>query len=146
MVIKIKKLSKDGVTPSYGKDGDAGMDLTATRRFYDEYGNVCYGTDICVEIPSGFEGEIRPRSSISKYEMQLINSPGTIDSNYRGEVILKFRMKKGGHSKTNTESMYDVGDRIAQLLIKPAPQFTFKEVDELTETNRGEGGFGSTGA
>jgi dUTP pyrophosphatase len=146
MVIKIKRLTKEGVIPSYSKDGDAGMDLTATKRWYDNYGNICYGTDISIEIPEGYEGEIRPRSSISKYEMHLINSPGTLDSNYRGEVIIKFRMNKGGHNKTNAESMYEVGDRVAQLLIKPAPHFTFEEVDELSETNRGEGGFGSTGS
>jgi dUTP pyrophosphatase len=145
MDVKIKRLSESGVIPAYGKEGDAGMDLVATRMFYDDYGNVCYGTDIAIEIPDGFEGEIRPRSSISKYELMLVNSPGTIDSGYRGEIILKFKTIQGGHSKISHNTMYEVGDRVAQLLIKYAPRFSFSEVDKLSETERGTGGFGSTG-
>lgn len=145
MKVKIKKLHPDAVIPKYAKDGDAGMDLVATSKGYDEFGNIYYGTGLAIEVPKHYEAEIRPRSSISKYELILVNSPGTIDSGYRGEIIVKFRMLTGGHNKTNTESTYGVGDKIAQLLIKPAPEFSFEEVEELSETERGDGGFGHTG-
>ena len=139
MEVKIKKLHKDAVTPRYAKDGDAGLDLTATRVWSDDDGNVCYGTGLAFEIPRGHVGLLFPRSSNAKKDLILSNSVGVLDSNYRGEVMLKFKPQKQGGK------MYEVGERIGQIIIMPYPQIEFKEVEELSETNRGDGGFGSTG-
>jgi dUTP pyrophosphatase len=138
MEVKIKKLHPNAVIPSYAKAGDAGLDLTAVSKDFDEYGNVVYGTGIAVEIPAGFVGLVFPRSSIYKVELSLSNSVGVIDSGYRGEIMFKFR--EHGLHRT-----YEVGERIGQLIIMPYPSIQFKEVDELSETERGEGGYGSTG-
>lgn len=140
MKIKIKKLSPDAVTPSYSVEGDAGLDLTATRTFEDDNYNVCYGTGLSIEIPKGYVGMIFPRSSISKKDLLLTNSVGIIDSGYRGEITFKFSDTGFCGSKT-----YRIGDRIGQLIIMPYPHIEFEEVEELSETERGEGGYGSTG-
>ena len=89
--VKIKKLHKDAVIPRYETVGSVGMDLTATSKEYDEYGNVVFGTGISIQLPDGYYADLRPRSSISKYDLVLANSVGTIDSDYRGELILKFK-------------------------------------------------------
>lgn len=140
MKVNIKKIHKGAVIPSYAKHGDAGMDLTAVSKSYDEHGNVVYGTGLAFEIPFGYVGYVFPRSSNSKKDLLLSNSVGVIDSGYRGEVLLKF---KHVENMTYGEE-YEIGDRIAQLIILPYPQINFIEVDELTETERGQGGFGST--
>lgn len=137
MQVKIKKLHDLVEIPTYAKEGDAGMDLTAVRIEKDAYGNAVIYTGLAVEIPEGFVGLIFPRSSISKYDMHLRNSVGVIDSGYRGEIMLKFSFLEDGN-------LYQMGDKIAQLIIMPYPQITFEEVEELSETERGEGGFGST--
>ena len=148
--VKIKKLHKDAVIPKYETVGSAGMDLTATSKKYDEYGNVVFGTGISIQLPDGYYADLRPRSSISKYDLVLANSVGTIDSDYRGELILKFKptLRKStwnnGVYETDEVKEYEIGDRIAQLVILPYPKVSFVEVDELTETERGNGGFGST--
>ena len=139
MEVKIKRLHKDSVIPCYAKDGDAGLDLTATRVWSDDDGNVCYGTGLAFEIPRGYVGLLFPRSSNAKKDLILSNSVGVLDSNYRGEVMLKFKPQKQGGK------MYEVGERIGQIIIMPYPQIEFIEVEELSETNRGDGGFGSTG-
>ena len=139
MEIKIKKLTESAVLPRYSKEGDAGMDLTATRVWSDDDGNVCYGTGLAFEIPRGYVGLLFPRSSNAKKDLLLANSVGVLDSDFRGEVMLKFKPQKQGGK------MYEVGERVAQVIILPYPYIEFKEVDELSETNRGEGGFGSTG-
>ena len=148
--VKIKKLHKDAVIPKYETVGSVGMDLTATSKEYDEYGNVVFGTGISIQIPDGYYADLRPRSSISKYDLVLANSVGTIDSDYRGELILKFKpaLKKSLHhsgvqSLTDVKE-YNIGDRIAQIVILPYPQVSFLEVEELSSTDRGTGGFGST--
>ena len=82
--VKIKKLHKDAVIPKYETVGSVGMDLTATSKKYDEYGNVVFGTGISIQLPDGYYADLRPRSSISKYDLVLANSVGTIDSAYRG--------------------------------------------------------------
>ncbi|QHJ78562.1 MAG: hypothetical protein [Caudoviricetes sp.] len=138
MKVKIKKLHKDAVIPKYAQKGDAGLDLTATSMNYDDHGNAVYGTGLSIEIPEGHVGYIFPRSSISKKTLALTNSIGVIDSNYRGEIMLKF--------KFNNISIYSIGDRIGQLIIMPIPSIELEEVEELSDTNRGTGGFGSTGA
>lgn len=139
MKVRIKKLHQDGVVPSYAKPGDAGLDLVAVSETWnDDNTMVTYGTGLAVEIPEGYVGLVFPRSSISKTQLELANSVGVIDSGYRGEIMLKFRY--------NSEGMvYDVGDRVGQLIILPYPSIEFEEVEELSSTDRGEGGFGSTG-
>ena len=144
--VKIKKLHKDAVIPKYETFGSVGMDLTAVSKEYDKHGNVVFGTGLAIQIPTGYYADLRPRSSISKYDLVLANSVGTIDSDYRGELILKFKpsMYFGVNRGDDDGVMYDVGDRIAQLVILPYPKVSFVEVDELSDTERGTGGFGST--
>ena len=152
MNVNIKRLHKNAIIPTYAKDGDAGMDLTATSKEVDKYGNASYGTGLAMEIPFGFGGFIYPRSSVSKYNLDLANAVGVIDSGYRGEIICKFKPTPKFNPSVNTyqnsetvgNNTYDVGDRVAQLIIMPLPHITFNEVDELSDTERGEGGFGST--
>jgi dUTP pyrophosphatase len=142
--VKIKKLHPNAVIPSYAKSGDAAMDLYATERGEaDEHGNMVYKTGLALEIPEGYVGLIFPRSSISKTQHMLRNHVGVIDSGYRGEVILKFGwFDQAPRLKDN---IYDKGERIGQLMLIPYPQVEFMEVDELSNSDRGSGGFGSTG-
>jgi len=137
--VKIKKLSEYAVIPTYGKDGDAAMDLTATSREVDAHGNQAYGTGLAMEIPYGYVGLIFPRSSVSKTSLILANSVGIIDAGYRGEIICKFK------PTTSYYHQYRIGDRIAQIMIIPRLEISFIEVDELSNSERGDGGFGSTG-
>ena len=141
--VKIKKLSKDAVIPSYAKHGDAGMDLTATSKEYDDHGNVVYGTSLAFEIPNGYVGLLFPRSSNTKKDLILGNSVGVLDSGYRGEVFLKFK-KTCGFIDNCEGHDYQIGDRIGQIVIIPIPQVSFIEVNELSSSDRGVGGFGST--
>jgi len=138
--VNIKKLHQNAVIPSYSKDGDAGMDLVSTEIISETTEQVTYGTGIALEIPKGYVGLVFPRSSIRKYELELTNSVGVIDSGYRGEIQATFNKVHHG-----LES-YKVGDRIAQIMIIPYPKVVFSEVNDLSSTDRGEGGFGSTGA
>lgn len=139
MKVRIKKMHEAGVIPAYAKPGDAGLDLVAVSETWNDNNTmVTYGTGLAVEIPEGYVGLLFPRSSISKTNLELSNSVGVIDSGYRGEIMFKFRY--------NSEGMvYDVGDRVGQLIILPYPSIEFEEVEELSSTDRGEGGFGSTG-
>ena len=140
MIVKIKKLALNAIIPSYAKEGDAGMDLTAITIENDPNGFFTeYGTGLAMEIPEGHAGFIFPRSSASKTSQIQANCVGVIDSGYRGEI--KVRLKEFG----NPRKLYQVGDRIAQIIILPVPNVIFEEVDELNTTVRGEGGFGSTG-
>jgi dUTP pyrophosphatase len=136
--VKFKKIHPDAITPSYAKDGDAGLDLTAcTMKTVTGTPYIEYGTGIAVEIPQGYVGFVYPRSSVSKLEnFYLKNSVGVIDSGYRGELILRFN---------KSHESYKIGDKIGQLIILPYPCIQLEEVDELSTTDRGEGGFGSTG-
>lgn len=140
--VKIKKLNPDAVIPTYAKPGDAGMDLHAVSIHYDETDNVVYGTGLAFEIPEGYVGLIFPRSSNRKTDMYLTNSVGVIDSGYRGEVAVSFKHRDFNAPR---ETEYKKGDRVAQMIIIPYPSIEFVEVDELSETERGEGGHGSTG-
>ena len=137
MKIKIKKLHPKAVIPNYAKIGDAGMDMVITDIKGETEWNISYGFGISMEIPEGFMGLVFPRSSIRKTDLILTNSIGVIDSGYRGEIQATF--KRTGLNK------YEIGDRGAQLIIIPHPTIEFQEVEELTNTERGEGGFGSTG-
>ncbi|MEG1232314.1 MAG: dUTP diphosphatase [Acinetobacter sp.] len=153
MKVNVKKLDSNAVLPTYAKHGDAGMDLTATSKSYDEHGNVCYGTSLAFEIPHGFVGLLFPRSSNTKKDLILGNSVGVIDSGYRGEVVLKFKPSicytmDGSREFVGTPlhhlNNYEIGDRIGQIIIMPFPQIEFNLVDELSNSDRGVGGFGST--
>lgn len=151
--VRVKRLHEDAVIPVYAKTGDAGMDLTATSKEIDKHGNASYGTGLAMEIPFGCVGLIFPRSSVSKYNLDLANAVGVIDSGYRGEIICKFKPTPKFDVSTNTyqnsetvgNKTYDIKDRVAQIIIMPIPQVLFKEVEDLSETDRGEGGFGSSG-
>lgn len=142
MLIKIKKLNDSSVLPTRGTTNSAGMDLTAiSKEVVDngKHGYVNYGTGLAFAIPEGHVGLLFPRSSISKTGLILSNSVGVIDSDYRGEVTMRFK-----HIKDTDD--YNIGDRIGQLVIIPYPQVTFEEVSELDETVRGACGYGSTGS
>ena len=139
MKIKIKKLSHNAKIPKYAKMGDACMDLYAASYEIDKCGNHTYDTGIAIEIPEGYVGLIFPRSSISKtYDMSLRNSVGVIDSGYRGEIKVRMSVPALGES-------YGIGEKIAQLIIMETPMLKVIEVDELDESERGAGGFGSSG-
>lgn len=150
--VKIKKLREDAVIPRYMNATDAGMDMYATsidiQGDYDhkEY-TITYGTGLSVEIPDGYVGLLFPRSSIFKYGLQLANSVGVVDSGYRGEVMFKF--KTTGVTDKYAELVdgraYTVGERVGQLIILPYPKVNFVEISELSASDRGEYGFGSTG-
>jgi dUTP pyrophosphatase len=166
MIVKVKKLCDNAIIPTYAHSTDAGMDLYATSKSFDRNGNYVYGTGIAVEIPEGYVGLIFPRSSISKTDLFLTDAVGVIDSGYRGEITAKFKssircikglkgvlirvfsmdifneISVGNIAGTNP---YDVGERIAQLIIIPYPKVEFKEVEELSKTDREDGGYGSTG-
>lgn len=138
-LVKIKKLRGDAVIPEYAKSGDAGMDLTAiSKNIQPQY--IEYGTGLAVEIPEGYVGLIFPRSSVSKMDLVQANSVGIIDSGYRGELLVRFKTTRDFPMKT-----FNVGERVAQIMILPYPNINFVEVDELSDSERGEGGFGSTG-
>lgn len=152
--VKIKKLHPDAVIPRYAKPGDAGLDLTAVSRTFDEDGNVVYGTGLAFEIPEGYVGLVFPRSSLSKKDIALSNAVGVVDSGYRGEVTAKFKPTNYFNCYEDCGrivecphygSIYGIGERIAQMIILPYPQIEFEEVDELSQTERADGGYGSTG-
>ena len=141
MQVRVKKLHDDAVIPAYGKPGDAGLDLTATSIAKDSFGNVVYGTGLAIEIPIGYVGLIFPRSSNSKTDLYLTNHVGVVDSGYRGEIMFKFR----ANPSLINAVIYQVGDRVGQLIIIPYPQIELTESAELSDSERGAGGFGSTG-
>ena len=141
--ILIKKANKEAITPSYKTDGSSGVDLSA---FLDKKvvikpnRSALIPTGLQVAIPVGLEIQIRPRSGLAaKDSISVLNSPGTIDSDYRGELkIILFN-----HSKK--DFIINNGDRIAQMVLVPILKMEFEEVDSLPDTARSHGGFGSTG-
>ena len=140
MKVLFKKLVPEAQKPKFGKPGDAGADLVATVAWATE-SQIVYGTGLAVEIPEGMVGLVFPRSSVRNYALSMANSVGVIDSGYRGEIMVTFNIK----TSHNTRELYKIGDRIAQLIIIPVPLVQYKEVDELSETQRGIDGHGSTG-
>jgi dUTP pyrophosphatase len=140
VMVKVKKLDPNAVIPSYSKIGDAGMDLTITREIENTSFSVSYGFGIAMEIPKGFVGLVFPRSSVRNQDLILSNCVGVIDSGYRGELQATFKKTNGLDSLK-----YKVGERGAQIIILPYPQVFMTEVPELSDSERGEGGFGSTG-
>ena len=141
--VKFKKLHPDAKAPIRATDGAAGWDLSAYgsgKLVYPEYmaTPIKYHTGIAVEIPPGYVGLVFPRSSVYKTGMFLSNCVGVIDSDYRGEICFIYNNFLPG-------AKYGKGDRIGQLVIVPCPSVEMVEVEELSETERGSGGFGSTG-
>ena len=159
MRIKIKKLHPDAKIPQYATPGAAGFDLVAIENVDIEPGQTkLIKTGLAIEIPEGYELQIRPRSGISlKTPLRVPNSPGTVDSDYRSEicVIMENTAPKSnvgtkenfasGITRITGPQKISKGDRIAQGVICPIIQGSFIEVEELSDTQRGAGGFGSTG-
>ena len=141
--ILIKRLSKEVSLPKYETSGSSGMDLSANidAKIDIEPGKtVIIPTGLALSIPKGFEVQIRPRSGLAaKQKISVLNTPGTIDSDYRGEI--KVILINLGQEPFKVEK----GLRIAQMVVCPVVQAQLKEVDDLNETKRGKGGFGSTG-
>lgn len=138
--IKFKKLVESAKIPTKAHPTDAGADLTAvSREWNEEYMCWVYGTGIATEIPEGYVGLIFPRSSIRKYRLVQCNAVGVIDAHFRGEIMISYK-------PINYEQrIYEVGDKIAQLIILPYPEVSYTEVEELSKTDRGINGHGSTG-
>lgn len=167
--VKIKRLTENAVIPAYAHATDAGMDLVATSKTTEMNGVVTYGTGIAVEIPQGYVGLVFPRSSNCKKDLLLTNSVGVIDSGFRGEIMFKYRASirqavpcsfvdrlkllfagsQAGKCNAIVETWhnreYEIGDRIGQMIIIPYPKVKFEEVGELSESDRGTNGYGSTG-
>ena len=142
MKVLFKKLNKHAVTPSYSKAGDAGLDITAISRdivITEDYEYIEYGTGLAFEIPVGYVGLLFPRSSVSKKDILLSNAVGVIDSGYRGEVSFRFKRLAWD------SAIYNVGEKIGQLIIIPYPQIQLEQAKELSETERGANGYGSSG-
>lgn len=143
--VKVKKLVPEAVIPFYAKPGDAGMDITCTSFEYDkEYDCYMYHSGLAFEVPKGYVMLIFPRSSNRKTDYYLCNHVGVLDSGYRGELM--FAYKNRTDDRLNYQKPpYQVGDRIGQIIILPYPIVQMIESDSLEESERGTGGFGSTG-
>lgn len=128
--------------PAYAHPGDAGADLVSTEALRLEPGQrALVGTGVRIALPDGYAAFVVPRSGLAaRHGITIVNSPGTVDAGYRGEIKVSLL-------NTDASQAYDVavGDRIAQLIIMPVPRVRFVAVDELPDSARGEGGFGSTG-
>jgi dUTP pyrophosphatase len=153
MKVKVKKLSAYAVMPTKAHATDAGFDLTAICREFDKDGNIVYHFGLALEIPEGYVGLIFPRSSICKKDLTLSNAVGVVDAGYRGEIIAKFkiatRVKEGKYSVALVDqypsaNTYLPGERVAQLIILPIPEIQLVEALNLSDTDRGQGGYGST--
>tara|TARA_B100000282_G_C31473570_1_gene372420 strand:+ start:120 stop:545 length:426 start_codon:yes stop_codon:yes gene_type:complete len=140
MNVKFKKLTDNAFAPVKIHESDAGFDLIAISRKINknpEY--IEYGTGLAIEIPDGYVGLIFPRSSISKTSFYLRNSVGVIDAGYRGEIKLRFGIDN------DSLIQYSLYNKIGQLLFMKIPEIKMIESESLTDTSRGDGGFGSTG-
>jgi dUTP pyrophosphatase len=148
LACKVKKLNPDAVLPTRADPGASGWDLYATETVMIPPGvTVMVSTGLAMEVPAGYEIQIRPRSGLAaKSGITVLNSPGTVDSSYRGEVkVLLHNTRNTLLSSTFNEFMVFKGDRIAQAVIMQLPSVEIVEVTELSDTQRGTGGFGSTG-
>ena len=141
MDLKVKKLSPEAILPSYAREGDAGLDLYALKQMVIEPGkSALVPTGIAIELPSGTEAQVRPRSGLAlKHGLSVLNTPGTVDEGYRGEVGV-ILINHGTSAFTIERGM-----KIAQMVVSPRLQVAVVEVAELSDTQRGAGGFGSTG-
>ena len=142
MKVKVKKLVPNAVIPKYGTSGASGFDFVATELTVINAGETkLVKTGISMAVDQGYEIQVRPRSGMSlKTALRVANAPGTVDSDYRGEICVIM-------TNTDSEGSYVIkeGDRIAQGVVCPILQVEFDEVDDLDDTQRGVGGFGSTG-
>ncbi len=149
MEVKVKKLVPEAVLPKRAHASDAGFDLVAVSRKVDEDGAIVYGTGLAFEIPEGYVGLVFPRSSVARKDLVLSNGVGVIDAGYRGEVMAKFKPSLRALEEhlvgMRGEKWYEFGDRIAQLIIMKLPEVELVESEELSESDRGKGGYGSTG-
>jgi dUTP pyrophosphatase len=157
MKIRYKKLSPEAKTPIKLIEVDAGFDIFAiSKEVTDDY--IEYLTGIAFEIPKGYVGLVFPRSSVTKYDLMLKNCVGVIDASYRGEIRCRFTPIANNNIKDiivggniaiefiwNEEKQYKVGERIAQIVFLELPKIELEEVLELSNTERGTGGFGHTG-
>ena len=145
--VKVKVWREDDTVklPTYGKDGDACMDVYVHSVEFKDDGRVIYHTGLHFALPEDYEMEIRPRSSMTKTIATMQNAPGTLDQGYRGELLLVHRDIIAPLQANNE---FKIGDRCAQILIRRRERIIWDEVsikEELGDTKRGEGGFGSTG-
>ena len=139
MYIKFKKLDSNAVIPRKAHPSDAGMDLVAVSfETNTKHNFIEYGTGLAMEIPANHVGLVFPRSSVSKTSLSLRNCVGVIDSGYRGEIKLRFSLDK------STNKRYDIFDKIGQIIVLDMPELEILETKELSDTDRAEGGFGST--
>lgn len=145
MVVKVKKLVPEAVLPKKAHASDAGFDLVAVSREIDNDGAAVYGTGLAFEIPDGYVGLVFPRSSVAKKDMVLSNCVGVIDAGYRGEVMAKFKFLDHLELLVN-HRWYGVGDRICQIVFVKLPDVQLVESEQLGCSDRGTGGYGSTGA
>jgi len=144
--MRFKKLTPDAITPTRGTTHAAGLDLYALRTtLLPPNEPTMVHTGIAVEIPEGYVGLLFARSSMGHCGVSMTNAVGVIDADYRGEIMLSLRYTSGGYGLYNVSHGIAKGERIGQLVVVPAPLFELEEVEELSETARGEGGFGSTG-
>lgn len=141
IITKVKKLNKEAKLPQYATSKDSGADLFAAEKVIINPGETkLVHTGIAIALPDGYEAQVRSKSGLAlKSEIFVLNSPGTVDNAYRGEVGVIL------HNIGTKEKIFEIGDKIAQMVIVPVEQSDFVEVDELDETDRGQGGFGSTG-
>lgn len=166
--VKIRKVHPDAVIPTYAHPGDAGMDVTAVAiNVTDDY--IEYDTGLQFQLPSGYVMLIFPRSSNSKKDLLLANSVGVLDSGYTGNLKLRFKRSykvenlpseetdgkfttssilwtgDARNYRVNACNWYEVGDRVGQIMIIPYPEINFIETEDFEDTERGSGGFGSSG-
>jgi dUTP pyrophosphatase len=141
MKLLFKKITPDAILPFYAHPGDAGMDLHAICDKEIPAGEVALiGTGLCVQLPENTEAQVRPKSGLAlKHGITVLNTPGTVDEGYRGEIgVILINHGKETYSVSK-------GQKIAQLVIKPTLHVEIEEQNELSDTQRGAGGFGSTG-
>jgi hypothetical protein len=142
ITLPIKVLRNDIELPSYAYAGDAGLDLRSAECYTIEPSQrVLISTGFAIALPSGYAGLVVPRSGLAvKHGITVTNAPGLIDSGYRGEIKVSLL-----NTSTDSTFVIEKGDRIAQLVVVAVPQVNLVVCNELTETQRGEGGFGSSG-
>ena len=139
--IKIKKLCDDAIIPNYSHKGDAGVDIYSIKDYLlQPFARVLVSTGISIAIPQSYEAQIRPKSGLAlKKGISIVNTPGTIDSGYMGEIgVIAINLG-------NEDVKIGKGEKIAQMVFNKIEEACFKEVEDLDDTSRGEGGFGSTG-
>jgi len=140
MIVKIKRIHPNAVIPTYAKPGDAALDLTCVDYRWDMEGKYYeYRTGLKFEVPEGYVGLLFPRSSLSNKDLLLTNHVGVLDSGYRGEVTFRYKALKTPHL------IYRTGERVGQIIIIPYPTITFIDSEQLSESERGVSGYGSSG-